>query len=232
MVEDQLLTRLQKQTVPPMVKLKCLRVAKHCVLKGDLSFKRDLQRRLGPIRACLGTLTDLPCERSLPSESQCKLIHCRIPRASGPYSRRCPLPPDTRRGTSTLQVLTVPTHEQGVGLCLISIPQALMNSIFDTEDSFRQRIEGAEGRNIASNEAEETNSRLPGFGNTVEAQPGVSSRITEMFSSLKSIGSNGAFLASGTMVFTKLTCPVITSCVRVKEGASNQWTLPLREEVV
>lgn len=53
-VEDQLLTRLTK-SVPPAVKLKCLRVAKHCVLKGEISFKRDLQRRLGPIRACLGT---------------------------------------------------------------------------------------------------------------------------------------------------------------------------------
>ncbi|ELR22553.1 Ehepsin, putative [Acanthamoeba castellanii str. Neff] len=51
-VEDQLLTRLTK-SVPPAVKLKCLRVAKHCVLKGEISFKRDLQRRLGPIRACL-----------------------------------------------------------------------------------------------------------------------------------------------------------------------------------
>jgi hypothetical protein len=126
-VEDQLLTRLTKN-VPPAVKLKCLRVAKHCVLKGEISFKRDLQRRLGPIRACLGIgPRAFLCALSLTHAfhplrgGACLLVlrhrvvspdiatirmltrfSLRVPRATGSHPWRCGLSPDQRGGAGNV----------------------------------------------------------------------------------------------------------------------------------
>ncbi|KAL6041286.1 ATP biosynthetic process [Balamuthia mandrillaris] len=51
-LEDMLLSRLAKSS-SPAVKLKALIVIKKVIQMGDVSFRKDLQRRLGPIRTCL-----------------------------------------------------------------------------------------------------------------------------------------------------------------------------------
>lgn len=64
-VEDALLSRLEKRSAN--VRLKTLRVIKMLLSAGGPQFKRDLQRRLPPIRECLHfrgdphpTMGDLP----------------------------------------------------------------------------------------------------------------------------------------------------------------------------
>ena len=50
-LEDFLLKRLKKDSVH--VKLKVLRVIKHCCLQGHATFRRDMQRHVTEIKECL-----------------------------------------------------------------------------------------------------------------------------------------------------------------------------------
>ncbi len=51
---DYLLKRLKKDHV--QVKIKTLRVMKHCCQQGHATFRRDLQRHTQEIKNCLGNL--------------------------------------------------------------------------------------------------------------------------------------------------------------------------------
>ena len=51
-LEEFLMKRLKKDNVH--VKLKVLRVVKHCCLQGHMTFRRDMQRHTSEVKECLG----------------------------------------------------------------------------------------------------------------------------------------------------------------------------------